>query len=116
MRLQLAPLVIAAALGPVACDQLAPLVPAGQLDCGGAAPELCDRLARAAIAEMNLVSTGPITRVVLEQVDCDRWARANFLSEIAKATGCWTADVTGERSHGGGTVVLWPDGSIQAFW
>ncbi len=116
MRRRAALLTVATTLALGACEPVVSLLPASQLDCDGAAPELCQQLARIAISEMNLTATGPITLVVLKPVECVRWAQSNFLGDLSRATGCWTAEVTGEQSRGGGTIVLWPDGSLEPFW
>jgi hypothetical protein len=116
MRRPAALLAISAALVLGACEQAELLLPADQLDCAGAEPDLCQRMARVAIAQMNVAATGPITLVVLQPVDCERIARSSFLGDLSGAVGCWVATVTGERSHGGGTIVLWPDGSLKPYW
>lgn len=100
-----------------ACEAL----PAGlsepeSLVCGGTEPALCRAVAQLAIAQMNLTATGPITTVTLTQVDCVRTARSNFRQEMATAVDCWTVEVMGERSHGGGLVAHYPDGTLQPYW
>jgi hypothetical protein len=66
---------------------------------------------------MNQAATGAIKRVVLERVtDCGALARATFHSSWATATDCWHVRLTGERSHGGGVVVRYPDGAMEADW
>lgn len=107
--------VIGAALALSGCEQITTVLP-GTLECGGAETPLCQAVARLAIAQMNLTATGPIEAVTLEPFDCVRGAKSYFHSEWAKATTCWSVTLTGERSHGQGVVVLWPDGDLEPFW
>ena len=115
MRCGLVPVAIAATLALAACGQAASLLPAAPR-CGGTDAELCTQVSRLAIAQMNLTATGPITEVVLESVDCARTGRAYFLGDLSEARACWSVTVTGEESHGGGIVVLWPNGDLQPYW
>lgn len=109
-------LVAALAVLAVGCSP-GPSAPVDDLDCGQAtARPLCEKVAAVAVARMNLVATGPIHRVALGRVDCVVWGRANFRSaDVAGAADCWIVEVTGERSHGGGPVVLRVDGRIEAL-
>ena len=92
--------------------------PHRQLDCDGQHQAPCRSWRTVAISDRsNLAATGPITAGRAQAGrECVRWARSNFLADLSRATGCWTAEVTGERSRGGGTIVLWPDGSLEPFW
>jgi hypothetical protein len=65
---------------------------------------------------MNLTATGPITEVALESIDCERTGRSSFLGDLSGASACWRVNVTGKHSHGGGIVVLWPNGDLQPHW
>jgi len=48
--------------------------------------------------------------------DCARAAAAIFTHELESATDCWRVEVTGERSHGGGLVARFPDGTLKPYW
>ena len=108
---------LAASIVLVACEGLpAGMADSGALKCGGTERALCGAVAELAISRMNLTATGPITVVALVSGDCDRLAVSNFRSELATATDCWRVEVTGERSHGGGLIVRFPDGRLQPDW
>jgi uncharacterized protein YwlG (UPF0340 family) len=99
------------------CDTLIDGLPPSAIECGGTERALCGAVARLAVAQMNLSATGPITRVTLAVEDCERLAKAFFLGpEARNATTCWQVDVTGERSHGGGVIILKPDGALEPYW
>lgn len=98
-----------------ACEEVSSILPS-RLECGGTEAALCQQVARLGIAQMNLAATGPITEASLETLDCARAGKASFHSTWADAEACWRVTVTGERSHGGGVVVLWPNGDLEPFW
>jgi hypothetical protein len=106
---------IAAAVALAACEQVSSILPASALECGGTEPELCRQVAQLGIAQMNLAATGPITGVAIEALDCAEGGRANF-RDWRGATTCWSLSITGEKSHGWGFVVLWPNGDLEPFW
>lgn len=117
MRTGITPVTIAAALALAACEQVSAILPASALECDGTELALCQQVARVAVAQMNLTATGPITEVTLETLDCDEAGRANFHAAAwAGAEACWSLVVTGEKSHGWGFVVLWPNGDLEPFW
>jgi hypothetical protein len=115
MRWGRAVAVIGAAIALSGSEQITTILP-GSLACGGAEAPLCQSVARLAIAQMNLTAAGPIEAVALESFDCVKGAKSHFHSEWATATTCWNVTVTGDRSHGWGVVVHWPDGSLEPFW
>ncbi len=100
----------------VGCDRLGDVLPANALQCDGTELALCQAVARLAVSRMNLAATGPITHVTLTVGDCGRLARSSFIREAATGTACWQVDVVGERSYGGGAVVLQPGGALEAHW
>ena len=117
MRVLIASGLLAVAMLLAACEGLpAGITAGGSLECDGTERALCGAVAELAIAQMNLTATGPITAVVLAGGDCAQAANANFRSELAQATNCWRVDVTGERSHGGGLVARFADGTLRAYW
>ena len=110
----LAAIVLGAGLS--GCETLIDGVPMSAIECDGTERALCGAVARLAVAQMNLTATGPITQVTLTVVDCARLAQSSFLPAARNATACWQVEVIGERSHGGGVVVLRPDGAMEPYW
>jgi hypothetical protein len=101
-----------------ACDVLPDAMSgSGTLACGDTDRSLCRAVAELSIAQMNLTATGPITSVELSQIEnCLEWGKANFRIEVGAAVDCWEVAVTGERSHGGGTVARFADGTLRPYW
>ena len=117
MRGLVTPWLVAVVLAVAACEGLpAGLSSGGSLECGGTERVLCGAVAELAISQMNVTATGPITAVVLSRTDCARAAAATFNHELESATDCWRVEVTGERSHGGGLVARFPDGTLKPSW
>ena len=117
MRGLVTPWLLAVVLALAACGGLpAGLSSGGSLECGGTERALCGAVAELAISQMNLTATGPITAVALSRGDCARAAAAIFTHELDSATDCWRVEVTGERSHGGGWVARFPDGTLKPYW
>jgi len=111
------PWLFAVVLGLAACEGLPTgLSHGGSLECGGTERALCGAVAELAISQMNLTATGPITAVALSRDDCTRAAAATFTHELESATDCWRVEVTGQRSHGGGWVARFPDGTLKPYW
>jgi len=111
------PWLVALVLAVAACEGLpAGLSSGGSLECGGTERALCGAVAELAIAQMDLTATGSITAVALSRDDCTRAAAATFTHEVESATDCWRVEVTGERSHGGGLVARFPDGTLKPYW
>jgi hypothetical protein len=108
---------LGALIAMAACDALpAGIATGGSLQCDGTERAVCGAVAELAIAQMNRTATGLITAVALTNVDCVQAARAAFRFEIRSGTRCWTVDVTGDRSRGGGVVAQFGDGTMRAYW
>lgn len=86
------------------------------VSCGGTDATLCQAVADLAVSRMDRAATGMITRVRLEPVECAPMARSIFRSAWSGAHSCWSVEVTGESSHGGGYVVQLDDGHLEASW